>query len=75
MLDEMPVLKPSRKAKLLTAQPTIVESLPFIESVISFRPFVNYLKEKLPSVSETKARLYNFLIQKFIAVQWKTVCW
>ena len=65
MYDEMPVLKPTRKAKLLTAQPTIIESLPFMESGISFQPFVGFLKQKRPSVSGTKETLYNYLIRKF----------
>ncbi len=67
MLDEMPVLKPSRKPKMLAAHPTIIESLPFVDSQISFKPFVGYLKEKRTSVSDTKERLYNYLIKKFEA--------
>jgi hypothetical protein len=65
MYDEMPVLKPSRKAKMLTAQPAIIESLPFMESSISFQPFVGYLKQKRSTVSGTKETLYNYLIRKF----------
>lgn len=65
MLDEMPVLKPSRKSKMLAAHPTIIETLPFVDSQISFRPFVSYLKERRSSVSDTKERLYSYLIKKF----------
>src|SRR5688500_18617131 len=64
MLDEMTVLKSTRKSKMLAAHPTILEALPFMESYISFKPFVNFLKEKKPSVSETKERLYNYLIKQ-----------
>ena len=46
MLDEMTVLRSSRKSKMLAAHPTILEALPFMESYISFKPFVNFLKEK-----------------------------
>ena len=65
MLDEMPVLTPSKKSRVLTAHPTIIESLPLVDSHISFKPFVNYLREKRSSVSDTKERLYNYLIKKF----------
>jgi hypothetical protein len=65
MLDEMPVLKPSKKSRVLTAHPTIIEALPLVSSHISFSPFVHYLKEKRSSVSETKERLYNYIIKKF----------
>jgi hypothetical protein len=65
MLDEMPVLKPSKKSRVLTAHPTIIEALPLVDSHISFSPFVHYLKEKRSSVSETKEQLYNYIIKKF----------
>jgi hypothetical protein len=65
MLDEMPVLKPLQSPKMLAAQPLVLEALPFIDSQISFQPFVDYLKGIRASVSETKERLYNFLIKKF----------
>ena len=65
MLDEMPVLKPSKSPKILAAHPLVLESLPFIDSQISFQPFVDYLKAMGSSVTETKERLYNYLVKKF----------
>jgi hypothetical protein len=66
MLDEItPVLKPLRISKVLTAEPTITEMLPLVASRISFQPFVNYLKEKRPEVSDTREKLYTYLIKRF----------
>jgi hypothetical protein len=66
MLDEItPVLMPPRKSKMLAAEPGIIEMLPLVESKISFVPFINYLKEKRQSVSDTRERLYTYLIKKF----------
>ncbi|HET9825883.1 MAG TPA: hypothetical protein VFP87_11145, partial [Chitinophagaceae bacterium] len=66
MLDEItPVLSPTRKPKLLSAEPAITEMLPLVASKISFQPFVNYLKEKRPDVSDTREKLYSYLIKKF----------
>ena len=65
MLDEMPVVKPSKSPKILAASPLILEAMPFLNSQISFKPFVDYLKDMRASVSETKERLYSYLIKKF----------
>jgi len=66
MLDEItPALKPLRKSKVLTAEPTITEMLPWVASRISFQPFINYLKEKRPEVSDTREKLYTYLIKRF----------
>lgn len=65
MLDEMPVLQPLTKPKLLAAHPAVIESLPFIDSKISFQPFIKSLKSKRRNINGTKDRLYNFLINKF----------
>jgi hypothetical protein len=68
MLDEIaPPLKPLRKSKMIVAEPGITDLLPFVSSKISFLPFINYLKEKRSSVSDTRERLYNYLIKKFEA--------
>jgi hypothetical protein len=64
MLDEItPALKPLRKAKMITAE--VTDTLPVLDSKISFAPFIDYLKEKRESVTETRERLYNYLIKKF----------
>jgi len=66
MLDEMiPQLKPLESARMMFPDPSITASLPVINSRISFRPFITYLKNKRTAVSGTKERLYNFLIKKF----------
>ena len=66
MLDEItPVIKPLRRSKVLAAEPTITEMLPFVVSRISFQPFINYLKEKRPEVSDTREKLYTYLIKRF----------
>ncbi len=66
MLDEItPVLMPPRKSIMLAAETGITDMLPLVESKVSFAPFINYLKEKRQSVSDTRERLYNDLIKKF----------
>jgi len=64
MLDEILALKPTRKAKILAAPPAITEVLPNLNSHISFKPFIDYLKEKRSLVSETKVWIYNHLIKE-----------
>jgi len=39
----------------------------FFDSKISFRPFVNYLKDKLPGCSNTTSKIYNYLIERLEA--------
>jgi hypothetical protein len=53
------------KSKKLTAEPSKISALPIVENHVSFQPFVEYLKCKRSIVSETKERLYNYIIQKF----------
>lgn len=66
MLDELtPVLKPWKKSKVLAADAAFITSLPTVDSKISFRPFISYLKNKRPEVSGTQERLYSYLIKKF----------
>ena len=66
MLEEIaPALKPSRKSKVFSPEPGIFERLSLVESKVSFSPFVNYLKEKRQSVSETREKVYSYLIKRF----------
>jgi hypothetical protein len=68
MLDAIiPALEPRKRQKMLTAEPTITRSLPVIDSKISFRPFLEYLKNKQTEVSRTKEKVYLNLIKKFEA--------
>ncbi|HYK56176.1 MAG TPA: hypothetical protein VEV15_06825, partial [Flavisolibacter sp.] len=66
MLDELiPALKPLKRSKMLTAEPAKLQSLPVINNTISFRPFVEYLRSKRTAVSETRERLYKYIINRF----------
>ena len=50
--------------KILSPDSGCTERLLQIESNISFDPFINYLKENLIAVSNTKEKFYNYLIEK-----------
>jgi len=66
MLDEIaPALKDSRKSKVFSPRPDVCEELFLVKSKVSFSPFVNYLKEQRQSVSETREKVYSYLIKKF----------
>ncbi|WP_143774176.1 hypothetical protein [Niastella vici] len=51
--------------KILAADTNVFDNQVTIDSKISFRPFVNYLKDKIHHSSNTKARIYNYLIERF----------
>jgi hypothetical protein len=66
MLDEIiPALKPSKRLKMLAAEPELTGVLPEVDSKISFLPLINYLQEKRSEVSNIKEQFYNYLIRKF----------
>jgi len=66
MLDDIaPSLNSSRKSKIFSPEPDVCEKLLLVDSKVSFSPFVNYLKEKRESVSETREKVYSYLIKKF----------
>lgn len=68
MLDEIiSASKPAKRSKMLEAQPEMTAALPEMDTKISFRPLLHYLKEKRSEVSEIKANFYKFLIKKFEA--------
>ncbi|MCU7552892.1 hypothetical protein OCK74_27480 [Chitinophagaceae bacterium LB-8] len=48
--------------RMLTPLPSLTAELPELESKISFLPFVSYLKDKLPKVSETTSKFFTQLI-------------
>ncbi|KIC93041.1 GAF domain-containing protein [Flavihumibacter solisilvae] len=66
MLEDIaPVARSVRKVKMLEAG---VETSPThlpINSHISFRPFVEYLKQKLTGDFDTRSRIYEHLIERF----------
>jgi hypothetical protein len=63
MLKEITQLK-TPVFKILSPDSGCTERLLQIESNISFDPFINYLKENLIAVSNTKEKFYNYLIEK-----------
>jgi len=67
MLEEIiPALQPHKgRVKALNAEPQIVESLPEIDSKISFVPFINYLKKKKSVVTDLRSEFYNYLVRRF----------
>jgi hypothetical protein len=65
MLDELPVVKPVKRPRILAAEPDRTGVLPIVDSKISFRPFIEYLKKKESFDSEARERLYNYLVRKF----------
>lgn len=68
MLQELiPSLKTAKRPRLLSADPLLMEDMPYIDSKISFLPFINYSKEKRSVVSDTQSNFYTFLINKFEA--------
>lgn len=68
MLEDIaPAIRSSQKVKVLTALPGGTgEDLAF-DSHISFLPFINYLKNKSAGDSDTRARFYNYLVERFEA--------
>lgn len=66
MLEElMPVIKPHKRSATVTTEPERVNTLPGVESRISFGPLLHYLKEKRTAVSDIRGGFYNYLIEKF----------
>lgn len=63
--DIIPAIRSTKKVKLLAATPGIAEKSLSVDSRISFLPFINYLKDKLTDSSNTRTRIYNYLIEKF----------
>ena len=55
----------SVKVNILAANRERVDDSLSIDSKISFRPFVNYLKDKLQEGSDTRSRIYHYLIERF----------
>ena len=68
MLEDIaPSPQLQKKVKLLEATRGIPDDILSLDSRISFRPFVNYLKDKLTGTSDTRSRFSNYLIEKFEA--------
>jgi hypothetical protein len=60
-----PAIGSVNKVNILAANRERVDNSLSIDSKISFRPFVNYLKDKLHEGSNTRSRIYNYLIERF----------
>ncbi|MFT3908002.1 MAG: hypothetical protein QM737_01140 [Ferruginibacter sp.] len=56
---------PHANLKILSADKSITDNLPTIDSYISFLPFINFLKDKLETTTGIRADFYRYLIQKF----------
>ena len=68
MLEDIaPAIQSQQKVKVLTTMPGITDGGLAFESQISFRPFINYLKNKSGGGSDTRSRFYNYLVEKFEA--------
>jgi len=59
--------RPAKKVKVLAASQDTTDEDFFIDSTISFRPFINYLKEKLAGCCDSRSRIYKDLIEKLEA--------
>lgn len=60
-----PALEHTNNLKILAANINGPDNNLSIDSKISFRPFVNYLKDKLHESSDSRSGIYNYLIEKF----------
>jgi hypothetical protein len=68
MIEEIiPAFTARKKINMISADSKVLGRLPGVESHISFRPFVQFLKEKLESTSGTRADFYRYMIRKFEA--------
>jgi hypothetical protein len=65
--DIVPAIRSLKKVKVLAATPGVPGESPLVDSRISFLPFVNYLKDKLAGISDTRSGFYHYLIEKFEA--------
>lgn len=60
-----PAVRHANNLKILAANINGTDNNLSIDSKISFRPFVNYLKDKLHESSDSRSGIYNYLIEKF----------
>ena len=66
MLEDIaPAVRSSQKVKLLTALPNSTNGDQVFDSQISFRPFVNYLKDKAEGNTDIRSRFFNYLVERF----------
>ncbi len=60
-----PAIRPANNLKILAANINSSDNCLSIDSKISFRPFLNYLKDKIHDSSDSRSGIYNYLIEKF----------
>lgn len=65
--DIVPEIRSAQKVKVYSASPGYDSSSLGIHSQISFQPFITYLKNKSAGHSDTRARFYNYLVDRFQA--------
>ncbi len=56
---------PHANLKILSADKEITDKLPFLDSNISFLPFIHFVKDKLETTKGIRADFYQYLIKKF----------
>jgi hypothetical protein len=65
--DIAPAIQSPQKIKVLTTKPGSTNGGLAFDSQISFRPFINYLKNKSSGGTNTRTRFYKYLVEKFEA--------
>src|SRR5688500_17070721 len=60
-----PAIRHDNNLKILAANINGPDNNLAIDSKITFRPFVNYLKDKLHESSDSRSGIYHYLIEKF----------
>ncbi len=66
--DFAPAIRSDRKVKMVSASRSQSQEESGLESQISFRPFVNFLRNKSNDETDTRSRIYKYLIDRFEAV-------
>ncbi len=66
--DFAPAIRSDRKVKLVSASRPQSQEEAGLESQISFRPFVNFLRNKANDETDSRSRIYKYLIDRFEAV-------
>lgn len=66
--DFAPAIRSDRKVKMVSASRPQSQEEAGLESQISFRPFVNFLRNKANDETDSRSRIYKYLIDRFEAV-------
>ncbi len=66
--DFAPAIRSDRKVKMVSASRPQSQEEAGLESQISFRPFINFLRNKANDETDSRSRIYKYLIDRFEAV-------